>query len=56
MMDLLTWWISILTVIFLMESAAIVYFVRWILWRWNTTVQELLVAHYSDSESDNEEE
>ncbi len=56
MMDILTTWISVLTILFIMESAAIVYFVRWILWRWNGSIQELLTAHYSNSESDNEEE
>lgn len=55
-MELLTWWISLLTILFIMESALVLYFVRWILWRWNTSIQELLVAHYSNSESDNEEE
>ena len=55
-MDLITWWISLLTVLFVMESALLLYFVRWILWRWNGSIQELLVAHYSNSESDKEEE
>lgn len=55
-MDVFTWWISLLTILFLMESALVLYFVRWILWRWNGSIQELLIAHYSNSESDNEEE
>ncbi len=55
-MDLLTWWICILTVMFLMESALVLYFVRWVLWRWNGSIQDLLIAHYSNSPSDKEEE
>ena len=55
-MELITWWISLLTVLFVMESALLLYFVRWILWRCNVSIQELLVAHYSNSESDKEEE
>jgi|TARA_R110002012_G_scaffold160467_2_gene322313 hypothetical protein len=56
MMEIFTWWISVLTILFIMESALILYFVRWILWRWNGSIQELLIAHYSNSESVNEEE
>tara|TARA_R100001163_G_C5053254_1_gene189850 strand:- start:1566 stop:1736 length:171 start_codon:yes stop_codon:yes gene_type:complete len=56
MMDLITWWISLLTIFFIMESALLLYFVRWILWRWNGSIQELLIAHYSNSESTHEEE
>ena len=55
-MDVFTWWISLLTILFIMESALVLYFVRWILWRWNGSIQELLVAHYSNSHSTNEEE
>ena len=55
-MDMLTTWISILTILFVLESSMLIYFVRWIMWRWNGSIQELLVAHYSNSESDNEEE
>ena len=55
-MEFLTTWISILTFLFVIESSAILYFVRWILWRWNGSIQELLVAHYSNSPSDKEEE
>ena len=55
-MDLLTTWISILTILFIIESSAILYFVRWVLLRWNGSMQELLVAHYSNSITDKEEE
>lgn len=55
-MEIFTWWISVLTILFIMESALILYFVRWILWRWNGSIQDVLVAHYSNSESVNEEE
>jgi|TARA_R110001599_G_scaffold86855_1_gene232551 hypothetical protein len=55
-MDFLITWLSVLTILFFIESSAIIYFVRWILWRWNGSIQDLLIAHYSNSESDNEEE
>ncbi len=55
-MDLMTTWICILTILFVVESTAVIYFARWILWRWNGAIQELLISHYSNSESDNEEE
>ena len=56
MMDFFTTWISILTILFVVESSLLLYFVHWILWRWNGPIQDVLVAHYSNSESDNEEE
>jgi len=49
-------WLSVLTIVFVIESTAIIYFARWVLWRWNGSIQELLIAHYSNSESDKEEE
>ena len=55
-MDVLVWWLSVITVLFIMESALVLYFVRWILWRWNGSIQDLLVAHDSNSESDKEQE
>ena len=33
-MDMMTWWISILTVLFVLESSLLLYFVHWILWRY----------------------
>tara|TARA_B100000686_G_scaffold150276_1_gene157535 strand:- start:1799 stop:1993 length:195 start_codon:yes stop_codon:yes gene_type:complete len=56
MMDFFTTWISILTILFVLESSLLIYFVHWILWRWNGPIQDVLVAHYSNSESDKEEE
>lgn len=53
-MDLLTTWVFILTIFFIIESSLLVYFVRWILWRWNGSIQELLISHYSNRESENE--
>ena len=55
MMETLTLWVSILTFLFVLESSLLVYFARWIIWRWNTVVQELLVAKHSNSESNNDE-
>ena len=56
MMESLTLWLSILTILFILESSLLVYFVRWIMWRWNTVVQELLVAKHSNRECDNDED
>jgi len=55
-MDFWMTWLSVLTLVFVIESTAIIYFVRWVLWRWNGSIQELLIAHYSNSPSDKEEE
>jgi|TARA_R110001592_G_scaffold47454_3_gene150351 hypothetical protein len=55
-MEVLVLWLSVITVLFIMESALVLYFVKWILWRWNGSIQELLVSHYSNSPSDKEEE
>jgi hypothetical protein len=55
-MDMWITWLSILTILFFIESTAVIYFARWILWRWNGSIQELLIAHYSNSPSDKEEE
>ena len=55
-MDLLTYWLCILTILFIIESSALIYFVHWVFWRWNGSIQELLIAHYSNSITDKEEE
>ena len=56
MMDALTIWVSILTIVFILESSLILLFARWILWRWNTVIQELLIAKHSNRECEDDEE
>ena len=41
--DILSWWVVILTVFFIVESSLLVYFVRWVLWRCNTVITELMI-------------
>lgn len=55
-MESLTLWLSILTILFVLESSIIIYFARWIMWRWNTVIQELLVAKHSNRECEDDEE
>ncbi len=43
-MDGFALWLAILTCIVILESSLLVYFARWVMWRWNTVIQELLVA------------
>ena len=41
--DVFNWWLVVLTVVFLIESSFVIYFVRWIMWRFNTAIHELMV-------------
>mgnify|MGYP005836048217 CR=1 FL=1 len=41
--EILYWWLGILTVLFIVESSFVVYFVKWIVWRVNTTLAELII-------------
>ena len=51
--EILSWWVIILTVIFILESSFLIYFMRWVLWRCNTALTELLIEkRLSDKEED----
>lgn len=41
LMDTMTVWLCILTMFFVLESVLLLYFVNWILWRWNTLLTRI---------------
>ena len=41
--DILSWWVIMLTVFFIVESSLLVYFVKWVIWRCNLVITELMI-------------
>ena len=41
--EIIYWWLGILTALFLVESSFVIYFVKWVLWRGNTALAELMI-------------
>lgn len=41
--EILYWWLGILTVLFVVESSFVVYFMKWVVWRVNSTLADLMI-------------
>ncbi len=54
-MDSLTVWLSLLTIIFVVQGGLSLYFVNWVLWRWNTLITKINIEHRKDINTDSEE-
>lgn len=44
-MEGFTVWLSILTIILAIQGGLSVYFVNWVLWRWNTLLTRMNLSH-----------
>ena len=40
-METFTIWLSILTLVFVVQGGLSLYFVNWVLWRWNTLLTRI---------------
>ncbi len=54
-MDSLTVWLSLLTIIFVVQGGLSLYFVNWVLWRWNTLITKINIENRKDINTDSEE-
>jgi len=53
-MESYTIWLSVLTMFFVLESVLLLYFVNWILWRWNTLLTRINKGEPLSKETEDE--
>jgi len=44
MIDSIYLWLSILTFLFFIQGGLLIYFVRWVLWRWNAVMTDIYIS------------
>jgi hypothetical protein len=54
-MEGITLWLSIITVLFVIQGGLSLYFVNWVLWRWNTLLTKINIESQQLNNTSEEE-
>lgn len=54
MREHLEFWLAVLTFMFIIQGSAFIYFVNWVLWRWNTVLTKMNIEQHLSTRSEEE--